>query len=60
MKIIPNPRPRRDGKILVSLGFSNGVWLRKLWTPEQLAQAIEKEKQPPNNHDTTHCAPATM
>lgn len=43
---------RKDGKIPVSFGFSNGVWIRKLWTPEQLQaelhrQELEKAEQQP-------------
>ena len=33
--------PRKDGKFLVHLGFSNGVWLRKIMTKD----ALEQEKQ---------------
>lgn len=44
---------RKDGKFLVGLGFTNGVHLRKIMTPEDLQKTVDriaKDKELERSH----------
>lgn len=42
---IHKAKKRKDGKFLVSIGFTNGVHLRKIWSLEKLTEEIARLKR---------------